>query len=736
MPPPDALFSPSAFAAGCLGGLPAAFRASGPLPPEKEHAVPPDFLGVCVAPSDSPEGDDFLVQALRQAGIAHARLDLAYGYEAAPAGRLLARLTAEGFSVWLHLVQPFAEARAMPAAEALARWTLFTRSVFRTWQKKAVAFEVGSTCNRRAWTGYRSLDAFLQAWRIAHREARAARVTLAGPNVTDFEPVYNAGLLEILSRRGLLPDLHTDNLFVERATEPESDDPKILGPNGAGLLRFNLIRKARLLDALARRYGIAETVCTHTAWSARRIRRVLENADQKQADYLARYLLLAAASGALRRVYWGPLVGQREGLIDDGTQDYPEPVPHVTFYGRAPGVPAAYRIRPAFRALRTLAAFLPGSTWSRFLSACREVELLEFRTSRGILHAGWTVNGRAADLASIYAPGDLADARALDRDGRALPAPPAVFTESPVYLFWEQTGRSIAVRPPVGTLPGLTVPLSAGLRLKPVSANGWVGFAALPESAGPADGRLDPLFPESLETAAERVVLRQARNTVWAAPNPFAAGDSLVIKRACSVLWYKRILSLYQPSKARRSWNSACELQRRGIETPAPVAFFERPVRHPALEPGYYVCERFAGRGSVRSAFTAFAKGADLFEGIGKLAFYEALAAFIGKMHERGVFHRDLSAGNVLAQARDGRVVFSAIDTGRARFYSHPLPLGLRLADLKRICHPLDWPERNVFVGLYLDRLGLTFTPVLRLPFALYDLKHRLKRLMRPLRGK
>ncbi len=734
MPPLDPLFSKAAFAAGCLSALPPALRASGARPPEDGHTVPTDFLGVCVAASDSPVGDTFTIDALRQAGLRHVRIDLTYGFESGPAGRLLTRLLAEGFIPWLHLVQPFEEARKMPAPEALERWTLFVRTTFQTYCGRAAAFEVGSTCNRRKWTGYSGLDTFLHAWRIAVHEARAAGVVLAGVNVTDFEPVYNAGLLELLRRHDLLPEIHSDNLFAERATEPEKYDPKILGPRLAGVLRFNLVRKARFLDALARRYNIRETVCTHVAWSARRIRRLLEDADGKQADYLARYLLLAAASGALSRVYWGPLIGQREGLIDDGTSEYPEPIPHVTFYGRVPGDPAGYRIRPAFHALRTLATFLPGAVWSRTITDGRDVSLLEFRTPTGVVHAGWTLNGKAADLRNVYAPDTLASARVLDRDGRTPRLPPAVLTETPVYLFWDHPSKPSMLSTP-SILPNLTIARPSERRHLPILFSGWRGILGLPTEAWPAERIRDRYLPDRLQSA-QKDLLRQARNTVWVAADPVRPGVELVVKRARAQAWHKRLLSLFQPSKARRSWNSACEMERRGVATPEPVAFFERPVRHAALQYSYYVCRRFPGTGSVRSAFSAFTAGAESFEGIAKADFYKELAGFLGKMHERGVFHRDLSAGNVLARVDDGHAEFSVIDTGRARFYPQPLPLKLRMADLKRLCHPLDWPEREKFVALYLSALNLEFTGLRKLPFALYDLKHRLKKLLRPLRGK
>src|SRR5690606_6659711 len=85
---------------------------------------------------------------------------------------------------------------------------------------------------------------------------------------------------------------------------------------------------------------------------------------------------------------------------------------------------------------------------------------------------------------------------------------------------------------------------------------------------------------------------------------------------------------------------------------------------------------RFEGKGSVRTAFTAFANGAAEFEGLPKEDFYWQLTEFLLKMHERGVFHRDLSAGNVLAEVHAGQARFSVIDTGRARFSRIPCPSG------------------------------------------------------------
>src|SRR5690606_23826249 len=109
--------------------------------------------------------------------------------------------------------------------------------------------------------------------------------------------------------------------------------------------------------------GVRDTWSTHVAWSNRRIDRVLPNVDEKQADYLARYYLLAAASGSLSRVYWGPMIGQREGIIDDGTDEYPAQFPHVLRYEHVSGEVDQYKVRPAHAAMKTIARLIPGARY-------------------------------------------------------------------------------------------------------------------------------------------------------------------------------------------------------------------------------------------------------------------------------------------------------------------------------------------------------------------------------------
>ena len=173
--------------------------------------------------------------------------------------------------------------------------------------------------NRRRWSGCKTVEDFMTAWSLAWKQVRAQGVTLAGPNVTDFEPPYNYAFLSAMARRGELPDIHTNNLFVERVIRPEAFDHRVAGRWMTSLLKLNLVKKARILGRLGKSFGIDRTYSTTAFWTLPRLGRWLVDSEEKQADYLTRYMVLVAASGGLQRAYWGPLVSQREGLVDDAT---------------------------------------------------------------------------------------------------------------------------------------------------------------------------------------------------------------------------------------------------------------------------------------------------------------------------------------------------------------------------------------------------------------------------------
>lgn len=702
--------------------------------------VPSDFIGICVANAPDAAVDDYVIAHLHELGLRHVRLDFTYGDQQSWTERFLERLLEDGFAVCLHPVQPFEEACDMLAdSDTRERWRAFIGELLDKFGSRLALIEIGATCNRRKWCGY-SPGAFLEAWRIAWEEARGRAMTVIGPNVTDFEPVYNIGWLAEFKRQGIMPAAHTDNLFVERATEPEAFDHKILGRTCAGLLRYDLVRKARLLRNIGAWFGVPTLICPHVAWSLRRIGRFLEDTEQKQADYLVRYLCLAAASGALTRVYWGPLIGQREGLIDDGTTEYPD-IPHVTYYEKACGELRDYRLRPAFGALKTVQHFLPGAVFTRKLPTGRGLEMLEFEIppehdapAKGVgrlLHVVWTFNGRRALVRDCYSAEQLREAAFFGRDGARLDDVPDTFSESPLFILFP-AGGAIAMREGLlpDVLPKIVFANQPGVDFM-VAQHAMHGDAlqcVLRVAQPYAHPDMESLLALLRERAgvAKTKILRNSRNLVWLAPSPWDPSRMLAVKQFRRRPLLRRLLDFGKSDRALRSWNGAQELIRRGIATPEPVACLFRSQA--GWIDSYYVCDALEGAQSVRDVLTAFAGGAEQFAGRNPAEFYEALSRFLQKMHTRGVFFRDLSAGNILLRVNVyGALEFMLIDTTRARFYAKSLPLRLRLLDLMRLCHPLHWLGRNALLTQYLAHSGLRLRWWMKIPFVYYDGKHRLK---------
>lgn len=699
--------------------------------PRPPVAVPADCFGVCVASAEDPACDEYVVARLRELGLSCVRVD--YGYDA-PGGfveRFVTRLVAEGYRVALHLVAPRHEVRRLDRTGGVERWREFVRGTFDRFGPDAEFFEIGSTVNRRRWSGF-SVPLFLRAWDIAWEEAQARQIVLAGPNVTDFEPFYNIPLLDALRHRGRSPAIHTNNLFVERATEPESFDPKILGRRCAPWIGFNTVKKASLLGAVGRWAGVSRTFSMHVSWSLRRIRRVLEDAEEHQADYVARYCCLAAASGGLQRIYWGPLIGQREGLIDDGTTLYPE-VFHVTFYGRANGSVGNYRIRPAFHAFRTAVRFLAGTTLTRTMPGGGSLERLEFQSAGHTLHVVWARNGDCARATDCYDVATLAAAEAFDRAGARLGAPPRLFTQRPTYLRW-RAGTAIGLEPEGATLAGVRVSADPDVEYVPIERRDWRGLALARVGGSASDpGALLPGQFPALNSAVAKV-LRDKRNRVWSVAAPWAADRALVVKHFRPARGWRGWLQCRKPTKALRSWNGAHELLRRGIPTPRPVAWLEQ-TGDPAERESYYICEAFAGATSARQAFYALNQGAAGFLGMPVADLFRRIAALLVRMHGRGVFYRDLSAGNLLLRrTADGSIEFALVDTGRAWIGPRRLTTRQRLADLMRLCHPMAWTAREQFLRCYFESAGIRFAPWMRLAFHYYDWKHRIKKKLRPWR--
>jgi len=692
--------------------------------PERGHRVPEDFAGICAAAFADPACNRLMLEQLDALGVKQVRVDYTYNSPGTGTDQLLTLLGKKGYAICLHLVQPLEDSAQMHTFAARRKWGNFVRTTMTRWGGILESVEIGSTINRKRWAGY-NISGFNAAWRIAVRAVRAHKIRLAGPNVTDFEPLYNAGLLAWFNKHGCVPDVHTNNLFVERVIEPEVFDPRVGGRLLAGIYGLNLVKKAQILQKIGAANGVAETWCSHVSWTAPRIRRFIDNAEQKQADYLTRYYVLAAASGAISRVYWGALVCERAGLIDDRTGRYPEHE-RVTLYDISYGEAVSCLVGPAFHALKTINSQLAGAIYQGSLTRHKNLETHEFVNDSHRLHVVWTTNAIAADLRDIYPQGELSSAQWYSRDGEILAEKPELATEAPIYLSWPLS-REVRVNADARPLPALAIHRHAQGLTNFVRRTKDFNAVVLAHDVQECEMLLRTLNPAQLQRDPAAKMLRDARNAIWIMPDPRNPAVSLVVKQPVRLRPWKKIYQRLRPSKARQSWNGACELLRRGIETPRPVAFFESHVT--ALTGNFYICEFTADALPVRKYLTAYAAGEPAYEGVSADQLYRELSAFVVKMHNMGVYFRDLSSGNILVKKEAARPLdFLLVDTARARFYNRPATLYQRLSDLKRLCFKLDWQGREQFINLYMKACGRQPSGWHRIPFMFYDFKINTKR--------
>jgi hypothetical protein len=698
------------------------------LPPPNGHAIPNHFLGICVASNTNIETDTYIINELQTLGLRHVRLDFSYHDLDSFNARFLQRLIAEGFLITLHLIAPFDAAKKMHEEQEQIRWQQFLTTVLARFGASIKQIEIGNTINRKRWAGY-DINGFLIAWEIAYNTIKAHNIPLLGPNIQDFEPMYNISLLKTLQTKNQLPDVHTDNLFVERVIEPERDDRRVFKYKWTRIFKYNLIKKARLLQKIGADFGVPKTLSSAAFWAIYRIKRILPDGEQKQADYLVRYFTLLAASGAMQQANWGALICHREGLINDGLSDAEYPaLERISHYQSADGELAQYTRHPSFDAMQTLVKKFNGARYQTTIANGKHLEIHHFTQGNAQYHIAWTTNGKVAYLADIYGEESLKSAKILNRDGKSLEKNSAFICECPIYLCWDAHANIAVLAKPSVAHHVAIHPHIHNLQYFRFNQDGWSGLV-LATDTNQAKQLIEALHPDKLSAPDKSQSLRHARNAIWAIQDPRNAQAKLTVKQPIKMYPHKTLLDRFKPSKARRSWNGAIELLRRGIGTAQPIAYFEK-VGDKTLKQNFYICEHVQSDFSIGEIFSAFARGEPVFHGLTPEEVYKQFAQFCHIMHGRLIFFRDFSGGNILVkQDENRRLSFSLIDTARLRALEMPpLPMQYRLADLVRACHKLHKAGRERFMQIYLGLNGQQFDRQAKLAFFLYDCKVKLKR--------
>ncbi len=367
------------------------------------YSAPRPWTGAGVAVRPWPADRAGLLAALEELGVRRVFLRLdTWSEERQEEEALAAALAERGYELAFGVPQDRALVREPQ------RWERAVEDIARRFAPYGRDFQVGQAINRSKWGvwRYEEYEALLAS---AARGLRAIPgVRLLGPAVIDFEAYATATVVN-LPWNGLRLDGLSSLLYVDRRGAPENRQ-----------LGFDTAAKVTLLKAIAetgRNCGPGSwiTEVNWPLWEGPHAPAGKSAAvdEATQADYLARYYLLALGTGLVERVYWWQLVARGYGLV-------------------CPEADGTLRRRPSFAALKTLVERLEGATFVGPLPAPAPARLYRFQLADGRERlVGWSTGAPVA-VELLGVPESV-----WSRDGAALPIPSGSRVEvtgSPRYI--------------------------------------------------------------------------------------------------------------------------------------------------------------------------------------------------------------------------------------------------------------------------------------------------------------
>ncbi len=169
----------------------------------------------------------------------------------------------------------------------------------------------------------------------------------------------------------------------------------------------------------------------------------------------------------------------------------------------------------------------------------------------------------------------------------------------------------------------------------------------------------------------------------------------------------RRLERKLKGSKAQRSWRGALALARAGVATPEPVLLIES---RQADGPSFFVSKRLTGFVEARYYFRSLEQGSEQsdYPDIDANQLMTLLGKSIRRLHDAGVWHRDLSIGNlllVLSDQANGDMTVNFVDLNRARTNCR-LTVSRRTRDLCRL-RIFGSVHQEIFLRSYWEgRLG------------------------------
>lgn len=217
------------------------------------------------------------------------------------------------------------------------------------------------------------------------------------------------------------------------------------------------------------------------------------------------------------------------------------------------------------------------------------------------------------------------------------------------------------------------------------------------------ENQLEPAIDLVTDPGRAKETLHWGRNYLYTVELPAAGGGpsrEVVVKQFPGAGWRARWKRRTGGSKAARSWRAAAVLAEAGIATPEPLALVESAGPDGAT---FYVTAKATDFVESRYYFRAIARGneATEFPSIDRSGLMRAIGRLFARLHEAGVWHRDLSIGNLLVHPRagDSEPAIELIDLDRSRLREQ-LGSWTRLRDICRL-PILETRDREAFWRAY-----------------------------------
>lgn len=199
----------------------------------------------------------------------------------------------------------------------------------------------------------------------------------------------------------------------------------------------------------------------------------------------------------------------------------------------------------------------------------------------------------------------------------------------------------------------------------------------------------------AMPSGADTVVYKQRPHQLWATPWHAALGlpcpPHLAVKRFGWRNQQHYLCSPLERSKAQKEYRTACHLLRHGLLTPVPFGAGELR-QWGFVQANVYVMEAITDYITLRDYYLTQPDGAEGLAEVRQLA-----AAYVRRMHDSGLWHRDLYLANFLLTGRPGERRLYLVDLSRARRVPC-MPVWLRAIDLGRMEQFAQHPQ---FLTLY-----------------------------------